>query len=109
MSAYRKRPVVIEAHRFQVDRITINPGWLADAFEAGTVYYQGGPEPYLTIQTLEGAMRANAGDWIIKGVAGELYPCKPAIFDATYEAVEAMAPTGQDETLAQPLGRSHDS
>jgi hypothetical protein len=40
------------------------------------------------IQTLEGDMHANPGDWIIKGVKGEFYPCKPDIFAATYEAVE---------------------
>ncbi len=42
----------------------------------------------ITIQTLEGKMNAGYGDWIIKGVKGEFYPCKPDIFDATYEAVE---------------------
>ena len=40
------------------------------------------------INTLEGRMTAQVGDWIIKGVAGEFYPCKPDIFEATYEAVE---------------------
>lgn len=40
------------------------------------------------IQTLEGTMRAEIGDWIIKGIKGEFYPCKPDIFAATYEAAE---------------------
>lgn len=44
----------------------------------------------LIIQTLEGDHRANPGDWIIKGVQGELYPCKPDIFEATYEPVEGI-------------------
>ncbi len=44
--------------------------------------------PNFEINTLEGTMTANVGDWIIKGVKGEFYPCKPEIFDATYEAVE---------------------
>lgn len=42
----------------------------------------------LTIKTLEGVMTANLGDWIIKGLSGEFYPCKPDIFEKTYEAVE---------------------
>ncbi len=41
--------------------------------------------PILKIETLEGVMAANIGDWIIKGIAGEFYPCKPKIFDATYD------------------------
>ena len=44
--------------------------------------------PGLMIPTLEGLHRANPGDWIIKGVQGELYPCKPDIFDATYDLVD---------------------
>jgi hypothetical protein len=43
------------------------------------------------IQTLEGEMFAREGDWIIKGIKGELYPCKPDIFAATYEAIERSA------------------
>lgn len=43
--------------------------------------------PDLFIQTLEGEMKANSGDWIIRGVKGEFYPCKPDIFTATYEPV----------------------
>ena len=57
---YRKKPVIIEA-------------------------YQTNEEVY--IQTLEGVMKANPGDWIIRGVKGELYPCKPDVFEATYEEV----------------------
>jgi hypothetical protein len=47
-----------------------------------------GPEP-ITIQTLEGPMTATPGDWIITGIKGEKYPCKPDIFAATYEPVES--------------------
>ena len=60
MAKYRKRPVVIEA--YQTDK-------------------------ELDIETLEGTMHANSGDWIITGVNGEQYPCKPDIFDKTYEPV----------------------
>lgn len=87
MPKFRKKPVVIEAIQFT--RVpTVAPDWLAEAYREGVVWYHGGDEPYLTIKTLEGDHRANVGDWIIQGVKGELYPCKPDIFAATYEAVE---------------------
>ena len=85
---YRKKPVVIEA--FQWDgklnlRGTGWPDWLKDAERAEVV--QQTFEGYLNIRTLEGDHRAQPGDWIIRGVKGELYPCKPDIFAATYDAV----------------------
>lgn len=76
MKPFRKRPVVIEAEqcdgsRAQADRLGVR--WTA---------------PYmLVIPTREGEMVAAPGDWIIRGVHGELYPCKPEIFTATYDAV----------------------
>lgn len=90
MAKYRKRPVVIEAFLWTggPDQ-TEDPEWIGDAIRRGDVYYQGGDEPHLTIETLEGKMRANVGDYIIKGVKGEIYPCKPDIFWATYETVES--------------------
>ncbi|PRS47537.1 hypothetical protein [Bacillus sp. MZGC1] len=57
---YRKKPVVVEA--YQIDK-------------------------EMDIETLEGTMKASPGDWIIKGVHGEIYPCKPDIFEKTYEKV----------------------
>ena len=57
---FRKIPVVIEAYQTDVE---------------------------MEIETLEGTMKANKGDWIIKGVKGELYPCKPDVFEMTYEKV----------------------
>lgn len=84
MSAYRKKPVVIEAHQWN----GLNRHELAEVF--GTI------EPFvavnplgelLFIKTLEGEMRADKGDWIIRGVKGEFYPCKPDIFASTYEPV----------------------
>lgn len=86
MSRYRKKPVVIDAFRWTggPDQEE-DPVWIVEAIKAGTVYYQGGDAPYLTIETLEGDMRANVGDWVIRGVKGEIYPCKPDIFEATYE------------------------
>jgi hypothetical protein len=86
---YRKKPVVIEA--FQIgagDPTAARPSWFVAAIQRGQVWFQGGDGPYYTIKTLEGEMRANHGDWIIRGVKGELYPCKPDIFAATYEPVQ---------------------
>jgi hypothetical protein len=79
MGRYRKKPVVIDAVQLPVASA---PAWLADAMDAGRVrlYTSGGA----SIDTLEGTMTASAGDWIIQGVKGELYPCKPDIFSATY-------------------------
>jgi len=87
---FRKKPVVIEAVQFGGPLIAAHdaPLWLLDAFNEGTVYYQGGDTPYLTVKTLEGDHRADKGDWIIRGVKGELYPCKPDIFAMTYEPAE---------------------
>ena len=81
---YRKKPVVIEAEQFTHENknrafnfITCNafPDW--DENEC----------PIIKIQTLEGIMIASIGDWIIKGIKGEFYPCKHDIFEATYEVV----------------------
>jgi len=82
---FRKRPVVIEAVRVSdaLDPLK-QPIWLADAIDAQHVIADG---MTLTIVTLEGDMTAMSDDWIIQGVKGELYPCKPDIFAATYEAV----------------------
>lgn len=88
MAKYRKKPVVIEAVQFTPDKplSTLDaPRWLLDGINTGTVYFQGGEKPFATIKTLEGDHRAEPGDWIIRGIKGELYPCKPDIFAATYE------------------------
>lgn len=88
---YRKKPVVVEAYEFW-NRVGPDnrPAWLLEAVDSGVVTFHQKPNglSYLTIKTLEGDMRAEFGDWIIQGVKGELYPCKPDIFAATYEAAE---------------------
>lgn len=90
MAKFRKKPVEIEAWQFTLMKdAQPQPEWLKAAFLDGTVFYQGGADPYLTIETLEGSHRASLGDWIIQGVKGELYPCKPDIFAATYDPVES--------------------
>lgn len=90
MVQYRKKPVVIQAFRLGYD---YQPDWFCSAVSTNRIITQnrdgrlyGGPD-IADILALEGTMRAQYGDWIILGVAGEIYPCKPEIFDATYEAV----------------------
>lgn len=84
---FRKKPVEIEAWQFEAPEFMAQPKWLSDAMIRGDVWWQGGEKPYYTIKTLEGNMRANPTDWIIRGVKGELYPCRADIFAATYEPV----------------------
>ena len=94
MPKFRKKPVVIDAWLYGYEGLPM-PKWLVEAMEGGAVCYapldptyKGTQETVLSIETLEGVMQARQGDWIIRGVAGEIYPCKPDIFDQTYEAVE---------------------
>ena len=84
MSLYRKKPVVIEAMEWDgaVNSATVIIDWMLA--NGGTARYHDGPSA-LSIDTLEGTMTAVPGDWIIRGVKGEFYPCKPDIFEATYE------------------------
>jgi hypothetical protein len=82
MGQYRKKPVVIEAEQYLLGEV-IRAKWLFDAMESGIVFSDADG---LKIKTLEGVMSASVGDWIIKGVKGEIYACKPDIFAATYEA-----------------------
>lgn len=87
---YRKHPVVIEAIRYlPTSNCAAVAAFLGDddAPCVGHEFNPGHAEALWTIPTLEGAMEANPGDYIIKGVAGEFYPCKPDIFEATYEPV----------------------
>ena len=73
MGQYRKKPVIVEA--YQTDTA-------------------------ITIHTLEGDLKGEKGDWIITGLRGEQYPCKPDIFEETYEAVEAVA---QEKSLGEQI------
>jgi hypothetical protein len=77
---FRKKPIIIEAEQFWPG---VEP-WPDGVYES---YLSGNPESYV-ITTLEGNMNVTPGDWIITGVKGEKYPCKPDIFEATYEKVE---------------------
>lgn len=83
MAKYRKKPIVIEA--VQVTDATFSDAHPNPEHIKGIVYDPVKKEA--RISTLEGIMVASLGDWIIKGIKGEFYPCKPDIFEATYEAV----------------------
>jgi hypothetical protein len=82
---YRKKPVVVEAIQF-IDVFSDVFVFVSekDHFEF-PVYVTDSGDKVLRIKTLEGEMAANKGDWIIRGVNGEFYPCKPDIFQKTYE------------------------
>jgi hypothetical protein len=89
MPKFRKKPVVIEAFQYREHGSTPVPDWFCDAIAKGEAHFaQNRAAAPLFIKTLEGEMTAQPGDWIIKGVQGEIYPCKPDIFSATYEQVE---------------------
>lgn len=87
---FRKRSVTIQAMRWEPGNLALAggmAGWLVGAgvdFRHPTGY---GATTTLAIVTLEGEMLAQPGDWIIRGVAGEFYPCKPDIFEQTYERI----------------------
>ena len=87
MPMFRKKPVVVEA--VQLLSFVSDPEIIADWCGGRIVNNLGHPSGKLAIaiSTLEGEMLAQYGDYIIKGVQGEFYPCKPDIFDATYETV----------------------
>lgn len=97
ITRYRKKPIVVEAIQWDGSEtlgrsledwsegnIEYHP-FLADRFRGDPNVYIAHPDPFLRIKTLEGTMIAKPGDWIIKGVKGEFYPCKPEIFAETYE------------------------
>lgn len=83
---YRKKPVVIEAVRWLGDPVGLETVMRFCPAVIGVGTTDDGVR-FLKIHTLEGDMSASEGDWIIKGIKGEFYPCKPDIFLATYEAV----------------------
>jgi len=99
MAQFRKKPVVIEA--FQMTKEArqdnkdwpqwLNQAWSKDVNSEGAVWSSQFPESdgtdELIIGTLEGNHFINFDDWVIQGIKGELYPCKPDIFELTYEAV----------------------
>lgn len=94
MAKFRKKPVVIEAVEVKdlvaefFQRKELWPAWATEAFESGVLQIG---ERSVQIRTLEGEMVGEYADWIIRGVKGELYPCKDDIFRTTYEEVDDAA------------------
>lgn len=97
MAKFRKKPVVIEAFQFDGDLMSHNgkyyvPEWAVKAHEERILFFDSltpGESPCeLFVKTLEGQMHVSYGDYVIQGVNGEIYPCKPDIFEKTYEKVE---------------------
>lgn len=92
---YKKKPVQIEAIQLKEDNIIevfdfldgVNYKETKSAEELKDFSQMVLKQGYIEIETLEGMMRASFGDYIIKGIKGEFYPCKPDIFIATYEEV----------------------
>lgn len=82
---FRKKPVVIEAHHF-MGPFSVDE--MPEDFQKALVQSKKMSGSFWTIDTLEGNLHVSTGDWIIKGVKGEFYPCKPDIFEATYEPAE---------------------
>jgi len=92
---FRKKPVVIEAFQYDGDLMNKDgnyyvPQWAIGSFYSGIMYYDSiDREPCeLFIKTLEGDHHVSVGDYVIQGVNGELYPCKPDIFEKTYDLEE---------------------
>lgn len=83
MPKFRKKPVVIEAVQWTGDNREE-----MEKFIPNTILAKKNAEEELAIGTLEGVMTASKNDWIIKGIHGEYYPCKPDIFEKTYEPVD---------------------
>lgn len=123
MNKFRKKPVVIEAIQFvEISRtkrkfgesVEYNDATIANFMGCSQLHMPTSPSDkpegrtYLEIPTLEGVMQANVGDWIIKGVNGEFYPCKPDIFAKTYDVVEVGEDMGFDQALdAIKAGKRH--
>jgi len=101
LQRFRKKPVVIEAMQFTgLDSYLAIFDWMkaSGSTVADEVRYE---TPLMLIPTLEGLMAASPGDWVIKGVQGEFYPCKPDVFEATYEPADVVA---RDETTELKAG-----
>ena len=82
---FRKKPVEVEAHKLTVENMDFVENWCKGSIKGVSLPIE---ERCIDIQTLEGEMRAEIGDYVIKGIKGEFYPCKPDIFEMTYDIVE---------------------
>jgi hypothetical protein len=95
LNRYKKKPVEVEATQFTTNNENGSPemdtivNWVNKGRDAMGAWHNGTD---IYIQTLEGQMRAVVGDWIIRGIKGEFYPCKPDIFEDSYEIVNDDIP-----------------
>jgi hypothetical protein len=112
VTRWRKKPVVIEAVRWTGTNTAEITRWLTDAGAFDRLSLSTTTAD-LVIHTLEGDMRADVGDYVIRGVKGEFYPCKPGIFAETYEPVaepppdEPLLPEGEFGRIELPGYRQH--
>ena len=98
--SYRKKPVIIEARQFDGTNAAEIAAWCGGKVESATCHGDG--PPYLVvIDTLEGRMVAGRDDYVIRGVKGEFYPCKPDIFAATYEPAETVPTRHETADVAE--------
>ena len=103
MPKFRKKPVVIEARQYDGSNAHALVKWMYTNRASAVVdhSHRGPALPTIKIYTLEGEYTASLYDWIIKGTAGEFYPCKPDIFDATHEAIDGQETETQAEAQAE--------
>jgi hypothetical protein len=92
MAKYRKKPVVIEAVQYTGKNSGEIAEFMNTPIRTKTSPEEGNPLGKIAIETLEGDMTVSEYDWVIKGVNGEYYPCKPEIFELTYEIVKETIP-----------------
>ena len=89
MRKFRQKPVVVEAVQFVGENEPEIWDFLGDSYHSSSDFGTSeGNSTSITIKTPEGEKDVDMGDWIIKGVGGDVYPCKPDIFEQTYELVE---------------------
>lgn len=104
MAQYRKKPVVIEAFKYGIDP---RPDWFNDKVTTNEIVtfisLEDSSLYYCEIKTLEGVMRGDYRDYIIQGVKGEIYPCKPDIFEMTYEPMNKLDLNKLEEKLDTSL------
>lgn len=93
MPRYRKKPIEVEAIRYDTAAVNEVIGWIH--LNGGHAWVIPNTK-VLFLETLEGGMRANPGDWIVQGVVGEFYPCNPEVFELTYEKI------GDSESELEP-------
>lgn len=109
MGKYQKKPIPIEAFQwFGDERQTEDPEWIVKALGEGgvaSILHLDGDKIVMQINTPEGVMTANQGDYVIKGIHGEIYPCKPDIFEESYVKVKEAVSNRGIRLITQPNGK----